>query len=120
MTDGLADLEVVVAFRHDERDRLAGSLQGGGEISRLTLELWRLQRAVSQNDGRVDSVEVAHGRQLLLHPVGELDVATTDRKPHWLEVVHPAAHHGTLDDVTRQTLLLPFGDHQTTVQVAAR
>src|SRR5262249_61654016 len=41
---------MVVVRRLDQFDALAGSLDGGGEIARLTLEFWRLVGAVGHND----------------------------------------------------------------------
>src|SRR5215831_1307700 len=41
---------MVVVRRLDQFDALAGSLDGGGEIARLTLEFWRLVGAVGYND----------------------------------------------------------------------
>ena|SRR6516162_7430131 len=57
-------LEVVVAFHHGERDRLAGGLDRGGEIAALALELGRLQGAVNQRDRRYQLVEMTLGAEL--------------------------------------------------------
>src|SRR5215212_5221893 len=42
MVDRFHDLEVVVAFHHRQRDRLAGCLHRGVEVAALALELQRL------------------------------------------------------------------------------
>src|SRR3954453_18830064 len=59
MVDRFHDLEVVVAFHHRQRDRLARRLHRGIEITALALKFRRLQRTVNQRNRRDELVEMA-------------------------------------------------------------
>src|SRR5207247_376823 len=59
--ESLDDLEVVVPLADEEGRRLAGGPDRGREVARLPLELRRLERALGDDDGRVEPVEAALG-----------------------------------------------------------
>src|SRR5262249_56746459 len=71
----LQHLEVVVALADKELDGLAGGFDCRVEVARLALELGRLAGAVSENEGRVELVEMTLRAQRFLHLVRELDVS---------------------------------------------
>src|SRR5450830_152201 len=70
----LAHFEMVEVRRFDQLDRLAGRLHRRGEIAVLALEFRRLIGAVSDDDGRAQSVDLPLRTHRLLHVVGEFDV----------------------------------------------
>ncbi len=110
---------MIVTLGDDQLHGLAGFRQCGRKVARLPLEFRRLQGADGQHQRRVDFVEMAHGGQRLLHRVGEFHIARARRHAHRLQVVHAAAEHGALEDIARQPLLLPLGDHHAAAEVTA-
>src|SRR5437773_2396405 len=90
------DLEVVVAIGDEELHRFACRLHCRGEVARLTLEFRSLERAVRDDHGGVELVEMALRAQRVLRLVGELDVAAARGEAHRLEVEHAAAQQAAL------------------------
>ena len=78
---------MVVGLADQQRDRLAGGLQGRGEIARLTLELRRLIGAVGQDHRAVDAGEMPLCGQRLLHRVSEFHIGPALRQPRRLEII---------------------------------
>src|ERR1051326_1853648 len=117
----LLHLEVVVALADEELDRLAGGLDGGGELARLALELGRFQRAVPDDERRVELIEVALRAQLLFGLVVEFDVLAALGQPHRLQIVHAADEDRALESVARQAeIFFPVGDGNHSAQMRAR
>jgi len=110
---------VVVAHADQERDRLAGGLQGGGELAGLALEFGRLVGAVGEDDRAIDPLQMPLGGELLLHLVGELDVGRALRQPHRLEVVHAGGEQRPLHHVVRHPEFLPVGDQHHAAEMGA-
>src|SRR5262245_19930131 len=69
----LHHLEVVVALHDGDADRLACRFNRRGEVATLALEFRRLGGAVDERNRRIQPVQMALRRELLLHLVGELD-----------------------------------------------
>src|SRR6266508_3517567 len=114
-------LEVVVPFADQELHRLAGRRQRGGEVARLALELRRLERAVRDDEGGVEPVEMALRAQRLLHLVGELDVRVARRQAHGLQVVHAAGAQPTLHRVRwKIEVPAPIGGEDHAGEMGAR
>src|SRR5438034_5540193 len=76
--------EVIVVLHDQEGHRLARSLDGGGEIAALALELRRLRGPVDQYDWRHQFIEMTLSAEFLLGLVGELDISRSCGKPHRL------------------------------------
>src|ERR1041384_4399095 len=116
----LLHLEVVVALADDELDRLAGGLDGGGELARLALELGRLERNVADDERRVQLIQMALRAELLLGLVVELDVLAAFGEPRSFQIVHAAYEHRAFEDVQRQIeFSLPVGDRHDAAEMRA-
>src|SRR5215471_52750 len=96
---------VAVIIADNEVHGLAGGLDRRGEFAGLPLELRRLVGAATDDQRRVQSVEMADRAQFLDHVVGELDVVRARRQPHRRQFVHAAGAQSALDRIGGQTVL---------------
>src|SRR5215470_2739006 len=102
----LGDLEVVVALGDEELYGFACRLHGRREVAGLALELRRLERAVGDDDGGVEPVEMTLRAERLLDLVGELDVGAACRETHGLQIEHATAAQPALHRVGRKIEVL--------------
>src|SRR5437868_410003 len=65
VAQGFEQLGMAVIVADEEVDRLAGCLQGRGEVACLPLEFRRLIRAVADDERRAQSVKMADRAQFL-------------------------------------------------------
>src|SRR5581483_7000838 len=116
----LLHLEMVVAVAEQELDRLAGGFDRGGELARLALELRRLERAVPDDERRMELVEMPLRAELLFALVVEFDVLAALGKPHRFEVEHAADEDRVFEHVARQIeFFLPVGDRHGAAEMRA-
>src|SRR5437899_11905085 len=110
---------MIVTRSNNELDGLGGCRERGGEIARLTLEFGGLQGADSQNERSVNFLDVTQRRKLLLRLIGELHEFRSQRQPHRLELVHPAAENCAFENIARKPLFLPLVNDDAAGEMAA-
>ena len=121
IAERLRQFEMVVMLADQQPHLLAGSFDRRSEFAVLTLELGGLTGAVSDDQRRVQSVEMPYRAQRPDRRVVELDIVAACLECHRRKIIHAADAHSAFDDVSRQAELpRPIGRQRDRGKVSAR
>jgi len=88
IAEGFLHFEVIQRFADNELDRFAGGFYRGRELAILSLELRSLPRTISDDDRRVEFVEMPLRAERLFDLIGKFHILAAFGKPDGFQVVH--------------------------------